>query len=130
MSVSHSHHEMGFRAAASVERHSRGFSFGVRADYASAHYAAVGFPADRPPPRYTVQAFADMPLRRGGIGVNFLYRSLRGEPEETLAGIFGSWQIGPNVAVQFYARHSILGTRQTSVGAHLSLRSAGAAARR
>ena len=59
--------------------------------------------------------------RRGGIGVNFLYRSLRGEDDETLAGIFASWQIRSNMAVQLYARHSIIGTRQTSIGAHLAV---------
>jgi outer membrane usher protein len=121
VAVSHSRHRMGFRAAASVERHANSLSVGLLADYASAHYAAIGSSADRPPPRYTVQAFADMPLRHGGIGVNFLYRSLRGEDDETLAGIFGSWQIRPNMAVQLYARHSIVGTRQTSIGAHLAL---------
>jgi len=121
VSVSRSRDQIGFRAAASLERHASGFSVGIHADYASAHYAAVGFSEDRPPPRYTVQAFADMPFRRGGIGVNFLHRSLRGEEDETLAGIFGSWQINPRMAVQLYARHSIVGTRQTSVGAHLSI---------
>ncbi|HMG46646.1 MAG TPA: fimbria/pilus outer membrane usher protein [Allosphingosinicella sp.] len=121
VALSHSRDRMGFRAAASFERHANSFSLGLRADYTSAHYAAVGFPADRPPPRYTVQAFADMPLPRGGIGVNFLYRSLRGEDDETLAGIFASWQVRPNIGVQFYARHSIVGTRQTSIGAHLAV---------
>jgi outer membrane usher protein len=120
-SVSHSQRGMGLRAAASFERHTRSLSLGLRADYASARYTAVGFLENRPPPRYTVQAFADMPLPRGGIGVNFLYRSLRGGDDETLAGIFGSWQIRPNMAVQVYARHSIIGTRSTSVGAHLSV---------
>jgi outer membrane usher protein len=121
VAVSRSRDHVGFRAAASFERHSRTLSVGVLADYASAHYAAVGFPADRPPPRYTVQAFADMPLGRGGIGANFLYRSLRGEPDETLAGISGSWQLNSRMAVQLYARHSIIGTRQTTFGAHLSV---------
>ena len=121
VAVSHSRDHVGFRAAASFEHHARSFSVGILADYASAHYAAVGFPADRPPPRYTVQAFADLPIGRGGIGVNFLHRSLRGEPDETLAGISGSWQLNSRMAVQLYARHSIIGTRDTSFGAHLSL---------
>jgi outer membrane usher protein len=121
VAISHSRHEIGFRGAASIQRASHGLSFGVQADYTSAHYAAVGFPADKPPPRYTVQAFADMPLRRGGVGINFLYRSLRGEEPETLAGIFGSWQLTPSAAIQVYARHSIVGIRRTSFGAHFSL---------
>jgi len=125
VAISHSRQQMGFRAAASVQRSSRGLSFGVQADYTSAHYAAVGFPADKPPPRYTIQAFADMPLSRGGVGINFLHRSLRGEADETLAGVFGSWQLGPSAAIQIYARRSIVGTRQTSFGAHFSLQLGG-----
>jgi outer membrane usher protein len=120
VAVSRSRHETGFRAAASLQRASHGLSFGVQADYTSARYAAVGFPADKPPPRYTIQAYADMPLSHGGVGVNFLYRSLRGEEAETLAGIFGSWQLTPAAAIQIYARRSIVGTRRTSFGAHLS----------
>ena len=121
VAVSHAHGDLGFRAAASFERHARNVSIGILADYASAHYTAIGFSADRPPPRYTVQAFADMPFHGGGIGANFLYRSLRGEDDETLAGIFGSWQLNPAMAVQVYVRHSIIGTHQTSAGAHLSV---------
>lgn len=121
VAVSHSRDRIGYRGAASLQRSSHGLSFGVQADYTSAHYTAVGFPADKPPPRYTVQAFADMPLRRGGVGINFLHRSLRGEDDETLAGVFGSWQLGPSAALQIYARRSIVGTRRTSFGAHFSL---------
>ena len=121
VSVSHSRDGMGFRAAASIERHTAGFSLGALADYASAHYTAIGFPDDRPPPRHTVQAFADMPIGRGGIGINLLYRSRRGDEDETLAGVFASWQLGGAVAMQVYARHSIIDTHQTSIGAHLAL---------
>ena len=121
MSVSHSRDRMGFRAAASLNGTRAASRSACVADYASAHYAAVGFPDDRPPPRYTVQAFADMPLPRGGIGVNFLYRSLRGEDDETLAGDLRVLADRSNMAVQLYARHSIVGTRQTSIGAHLAV---------
>lgn len=121
VAVSHSPQGMGVRAAASIERHAAGLSLGLLADYASVHYAAIGLPEDRAAPRHTIQAFADMPLGRGGIGVNLLHRSLRGDEDETLAGIFASWQIGATLAMQVYARHSIVDTRQTSVGAHLAV---------
>lgn len=121
VAVSHGRDQIGFRAAAAFERHARTLSVGVLADYASAHYAAVGLPADQPPPRYTVQAFADIPIARGGIGANLLYRSLRDREDETLAGIFGSWQLSSTMAAQLYARHSIVGTRETSFGAHLAV---------
>ena len=120
LSVSHSERGTGFRAAASFERRARGFSFGILSDYASEAYAAIGI-EDRPPPRFTVQAFADMPVSRGAVGLNFIHRSPRGEPEETIAGVFASHPITPAASVQFYARRSVIGDRDTSFGAHLSL---------
>lgn len=120
VALSHSDRGTGFRVAASAERHGRGLSFGLLADYTSAAYAVLGLPSDRPPPRYTLQAYADLPVRGGGIGVNFLYRSIRGGHSETLAGIFGNWQLAPALAVQLYARHAILDHHETSFGAHLS----------
>jgi len=119
--ASHSRRGTGFRAAGSFERRAAGPSFGILADYTSAAYSVLGVPEARTPPRYTVQAFADMPIRRGGIGVNFLHRELRDEPSETIAGAFGSLGITSTVSVQLYTRHTMIGRRQTSFGAHLSL---------
>lgn len=122
VAVSHSRRlGSGFRAAASFERRSTGLSFGLLADYASRAFTTLGRETGKPLPRYTVQAFADMPWALGGIGVNLLHRSLRGEPDETLFGIFGSWRISDRFQLQAYARHSIIGTRHTSFGAHLAM---------
>jgi outer membrane usher protein len=62
-----------------------------------------------------------MPWSQGGIGVNLLHRSLRGEADETLIGLFASWRISDRFQLQAYARHAILGERRTSFGAHLSV---------
>jgi outer membrane usher protein len=118
-SVSRSERGTGFRAAASLERRASAFSFGLSGEYASSAYAAIGI--DARPPRYSVQAFADMPVARGSFGLNFLHRSPRGAPDETIAGVFGSYPIAANVAFQVYARHSVIGRRDTAFGAHLSV---------
>lgn len=122
VAVSHSRRlGTGFRAAASFERRSTGFSFGMLADYASSAFTTLGREDARPLPRYTLQAFADAPWSRGGIGVNLLHRSLRGESDETLVGVFGSWRISDRFQAQAYVRHSILGARRTSFGFNLAV---------
>nr|MDQ4087710.1 fimbria/pilus outer membrane usher protein [Pseudomonadota bacterium] len=120
-SVSHSERGSGYRAAASFERRTQGLSFALLSEYASADYAVIGMPDDYVPPRLTVQAFADMPLPRGSIGVNFLHRSLREEPSETLAGLFGSYQLTRNASFQMFARRAVARSGETVVGANLSL---------
>jgi outer membrane usher protein len=120
-SVSHSDAGTGFRAAASFERRASGLSFGLLSDYASADYAVLGVDDGRPAPRLTVQAFADMPLRHGGVGVNFVHRSLRGDEDETVAGIFGTVRVARAVNLQLYARHTMVGESRTSVGAHVAV---------
>jgi len=122
MSVSHSAERgTGFRAAASFERRASGFAFGILSDYASAAYSALGIADDKPPPRFTVQAFADMPLPRGAVGVNFIHRSLRVDADETIAGVFGTLPITRAASVQLYARRTMIGERDTSFGAHISV---------
>jgi len=121
VAISHSEKGWGFRAAASFERRTSGFSFGLLADYTSPSYTTLGLRDDRPPPRYTVQAFADVALSRGGIGVNFLHRSIRDEPDQSVAGVFANWRVTPRASVQLYARRSMFGRNETAFGAHLSI---------
>ena len=78
-------------------------------EYRSALFGFIGMPDDYRPPRFTVQAFADLPVERGSIGFNFLHRSLRGQPSETLAGVFGSYQLSREAMLQLYARRAVRG---------------------
>ncbi|HEV2865252.1 MAG TPA: fimbria/pilus outer membrane usher protein [Allosphingosinicella sp.] len=120
-SVSRSERGTGYRAAASFERRAMGLSLGVLSEYASADYAVIGMPADYVPPRLVLQAFADVSVARGSIGMNLLHRSLRDEPSETLAGLYGSYQVNRTASVQMFARRAVAGTSETVVGANLSL---------
>jgi outer membrane usher protein len=119
MSVSRSERGTGFRAAASFERRASAFSFGLSGEYASSAYAVIGI--DDRPPRHSVQAFADMPVAHGSVGLNFLHRSPRGAPDETIAGVFGSYPLAANVGLQLYARHSVVGQPETGFGGHISV---------
>ena len=121
VSVSHSERGMGYRFAGSFERRVPGLSFGILSEYTSSDYRAIGIPDNHRPPRLTVQAFADLPIRRGSIGVNLLHRSLRGEADETLAGVFASYQVTGRAFVHLYARHAVGRSNETVFGAHLSL---------
>lgn len=120
-SVSRSERGTGWRVAASYERRTRALSVGLLSEYSSREYAVIGMPDDFVPPRLTVQAFADLPLSRGSVGFNLLYRSMRKGPNETLAGLFGSWQLSRNASLHLFARRSVVGRRETVVGAHLTL---------
>ncbi len=120
-SVSHSERGTGFRVAGSFERRTRALSVGLLSEYASRNYAVIGMPDDFVSPRFTVQAFADLPLSRGAVGFNLLYRSMRDRSNETLAGLFGSWQLSRDASLHLFARRSVVGRRETVVGAHLTL---------
>ena len=120
-SVSRSRRGAGYSVAGAFERRTHGLSFGVRSEYASAAHAFVGMPDGWRPPRFTVQAFADLPLPRGAVGVNLLHRSLRDGPSETLAGLFGTFQVGRAASVHLFARRAVAGRRETVLGAHFAL---------
>jgi len=120
VAVSRSARGTGVRAAASVERRTGSYSFGALADYASRAFATLGQPEGKMLPRYTLQAFADVSLGGGSVGVNVLHRALRDGPDETLVGLFTSWRVSDRIQFQAFARHSIIGARRTSIGANLA----------
>ena len=120
VSLSHGDKGLGFRLAASFERRASGLSFGLLSEYQSAGYGFIGMPDGYLPPRLTVQAFADMPLEGGSVGFNLLHRSLRDQPSESLAGLYGTFQLSRMAQVQLYARHSIVGAGETTLGAHMT----------
>jgi outer membrane usher protein len=120
-SVSRGDRGTGYRVAASVERRTRGLSFGILGEYRSALFGFIGMPDDYRPPRFTVQAFADLPIDGGSVGFNFLHRSLRGQPGETLAGVSGSYQLSREAMLQLYARRAVLGRPEMTFGANLTL---------
>ena len=118
--VSRSDRGTGAHATASLERQGSRFSIGLRGQYASRDFAFVGMPERHAPARFDLQAFADAPIGGGSIGLNIVHRDNRLTPDETLAGLFGSFRLGNAAAVQLFARRTVVGTAHTLIGGHLS----------
>lgn len=112
----------GFALSGSFERRGQAFSIGARADYASQSYAFLGMSDDLRPPRLSIQAFGDLQLLGGSIGLNFIHRDRRGgDADESLAGLFANLPAGGRFNAQIFARRAVSGDRHTVVGAHLSI---------
>jgi outer membrane usher protein len=121
ISVSHGPDGVGQRAALSFERRGRSLSFGALAEYSSRHFGSIGMDEHNPPPRFTLQAYADFAFDRGVIGANILHRTRWGRPGETLAGVSGSYRLRPGLQLGVFGRRSVAGSRETVFGAHLSV---------
>ncbi len=120
-SVSHSDQGVGYRLAGSFERQTRRWAMGVRAEYSSAEYEAIGLGDHHLPPRLTVQAFTDVNFGVGSIGFNVTHRSLRDRESETVAGATASLRAGPWGSVQLFARRVVAGRAETVMGAHFAV---------
>ncbi|HYG30178.1 MAG TPA: fimbria/pilus outer membrane usher protein [Allosphingosinicella sp.] len=119
--VSRSPRGSGALLSGSIERRSTGLSFGVHAEYASANYTFLGIGADNRPPRLSAQAFADLPLLGGSVGLNFIRRDRRGgEQDESVAGAFANVPLVDGMTMQVFARRAVAGSAQTVLGAHVS----------
>jgi outer membrane usher protein len=121
VSASHSDKGLGYRIATSFEGQSSRLSFGLRADYASANFGFLGMPEGWRPARYTLQAFADLSVRRGSVGLQIIHRAPRDGPKETFAGLSGTFQILPSASLGLFARRAVAGRGETSFGGHLTI---------
>ncbi len=119
-SVSRGPRGMGYRVAVAAERRAPAFSFGFRAEHASADYAFIGMSGRDRATRFQAQAFADTSLPFGSLGLNLTHRGIRDGPDETLAGLFGTFRLGRTVSLQAYARHTIVGTGHFVGGINLA----------
>ncbi len=112
----------GALVAGGFEGRGAGLSFGLRAEYATAGFPFPGMTDDHRPPRLSAQAFADLPVLGGSIGINLTHRDRRGDAEdESLAGLFANVPLIDSATVQFFARRAMAGESRTVFGAHVSL---------
>lgn len=118
---SNSDRGQGHSVSLGIERTSFDLSVGVRAEMASKSYAYVGMGPGEAPAKLSGQAFVDFPLFGGTVGLSYIHRDNRGRPDEALAGISSSVNLGRFGSLQLYARHAMAGKSQTSVGAFLTL---------
>ncbi|HEX9933360.1 MAG TPA: fimbria/pilus outer membrane usher protein [Allosphingosinicella sp.] len=119
--VSRSGRGTGALLAGSLERRGSGLSLGLRGEYASADYAFIGMGEENRPARLSGQAFADMSLLGGSLGVNLIHRDRRdGDADESLAGLFANVPLIDGMTAQLFARRAVSGQAQTVLGAHFA----------
>lgn len=119
--LSRSERGTGAFLAGGFERRGTGVSFGMRGEYASAGYAFIGMAEENRPARFSGQAFADLPLFGGSVGMNLIHRERRGGEDESLAGLFANVPLSDEASIQFFARRAVAGERRTTVGAHVAI---------
>ena len=121
-SVSRSARGGGALVSGSFERRGSGFSMGLRAEYATAGYSFVGIGDGNRPARLSAQAFADLPVFGGSLGLNLIHRERRGDEEnESLAGLFANVPLVDAASLQLFARRAVAGNGRTVLGAHLAI---------
>jgi outer membrane usher protein len=119
--ISRSEHGTGAFLAGSLERRTTGLSFGLRGEYASAAFAFIGMTEDNRAARLSTQAFADLPVFGGSVGVSLIHRDRHTGEDESLAGVFANVPLIDNASIQFFARRAVAGNRQTVLGAHIAV---------
>lgn len=107
---SRSRRGQGLLAGVSLERRSRGLSAGLRAELTTSNYMALGWSERRRPPASQVQAFAGLPLGFGSLGLSYLRRDGRGEPEAQYVSANGSVRLGRFANLHLAVRKSLAGT--------------------
>jgi outer membrane usher protein len=111
----------GALVAGSLERRGSGLSIGLRAEYASAGFAFIGMGEENRPARLSAQAFADMTLLGGSIGLNLIHRDRRGgEEDESLAGLFANVPLIDGLTAQIFARRAVSGKARSVLGANFA----------
>lgn len=118
---SHSPRGSGALLSGSFERRGTGLSVGVRGEYATADFGFIGMGEEGRPARLSAQAFADLPLFGGSLGVSLIHRDRRGgDEDESVAGISASLPLIDDASVQVFARRAVAGGGQTMLGAHVA----------
>jgi outer membrane usher protein len=120
--LSRSDRGTGLFVSASAERRTTGLSLGLRGEYASTGFNFIGMGEENGPPRLSVQAYGDVPVLGGSLGLNLLHRDRRGgEEDESVAGVFANLPLIDRTSIQLFARRAVAGNARTVFGAHVSL---------
>ncbi len=126
----------GALAGLTMEHRSRGLSLGVQGEFTTPDYMALGWSPERRPPRSVIQAFAGVPTGFGSLGLFYLRRDGRSEPDAEFVSGNASVRLGAFASLNLAARMDLrdsnglaadlsltvpLGLRQSaSAGASLS----------
>lgn len=111
----------GGLAALTLERRTRGLSFGLKAEVTTTDYMALGWSAERRPPRSTLQAFAGIPIGFGSVGMAYVRRDGRSEPDAEFVSANSSFRLGGLGTLHIAARKSLTGEGESAAELFLSL---------
>lgn len=108
-SIAGSRSELGAGALAAVtmERRSRGLSLGVRGEFTTNNYMALGWSSEHRPPASVVQAFAGMPIGSGSVGLSYLRRDSRSEPDAEYVSANASLRVGNFASLHLAGRKDL-----------------------
>lgn len=99
----------GALAGLTLERRTRGLSFGLKAELTTDDYMALGWSRERRPPRSTIHAFAGIPIAFGSLGMSYVRRDGRNEPDAEFVSANSSFRIGRIGTLHIAGRKSIKG---------------------
>ncbi|HEU5286719.1 MAG TPA: fimbria/pilus outer membrane usher protein [Sphingomicrobium sp.] len=114
LAASRSGRGTGAQAGLTLERRTRGLSLGARAEVSSKDYTSVGWDRDRRPPASTVQLFAGLPVRFGSLGLSYLRRDARGEPDAEYASASTTVRVARLGSLHLAGRKSLTGDKNLS----------------
>lgn len=97
----------GAHAGLTVQHQSRGLSFGVTGEFTTDDYMAVGWSTERRPPKSVIQAFAGIPMGRVSLGLSYLRRDGRSEPDAEYLAANASVPLGTLGSLNLAARNDL-----------------------
>ena len=121
LAASRSELGQGALAGLTLQRRSRGLSFGLTAEFTTDDYMALGWSKERRPPRSTIQAFAGMPVSFGSLGLSYVRRDGRSEPDAEFVSANSSFRLGRLGNLHIAARKSVKGDRELAAELFLTL---------
>ena len=108
--VSNSARGVGTRYQVGLESRMPRLSYGAIAELISSDFVTVGTAADSlRPPRLTVQAFAGVPLNIGSLGVSYVLRDSREQPDAEFLAASASIRLGEWGTLYLTGRKSLRG---------------------
>jgi outer membrane usher protein len=104
----------GALAGVAFEHRTPWLSLGATAEYATERYTSVGFARDYRRGALNAQAFVGMPVSFGSVGLSYLRRDSRDQPDIELIGANATVRL-PKGALHITARQSLLDRRDTAI---------------
>lgn len=97
----------GLSSGVRFERRTRAISVALSGEFNSDRFRSLGWRLQRRAPASVIQAFAGVPLRFGSLGVSYLRRRGRSDPDIEYASANASLRLGRFGTLQFAVRKSV-----------------------